>query len=367
MKVRELRWRDPPIAAIDLPGDVLRLTLGIGSGLSHRPDDPPDRLWAIGDRGPNLKVPLAVGRYGLKALERLSGLDGAKILPLPDLAPTLAELRIVGNRIEVVRTLTLHDGKDRAFSGRPLPGGDVAAMEPAFGLDGAPLEADAAGADSEALAAMPDGTFWVAEEYGPSLIKVAADGEVLVRWLPEGATLEGASYPVEALLPPLAAKRRLNRGFEAIAASPDGAWLHTCLQSDIDPDGREVAIWTLDAVTGALVGAHRYRFDEPNSFERDAERGKVKRRDLKICELACVGAGRLLVLERIEQTAKVYRVELGGAEVLAKSLVFSTDDHPDVAGGLEGMALVSDRDLILATDNDFGVEGEETRFYRVTL
>jgi hypothetical protein len=29
------------------------------------------------------------------------------------------------------------------------------------------------------------------------------------------------------------------------------------------------------------------------------------------------------------------------------------------------MALMSDRELILATDNDFGVEGAKTRFYRL--
>ena len=52
---------------------------------------------------------------------------------------------------------------------------------------------------------------------------------------------------------------------------------------------------------------------------------------------------------------------------LAKTLVFSTDDHPEVAADLEGVAMLSDRQLLLATDNDFGTEGAETRFYRVTF
>jgi hypothetical protein len=48
-----------------------------------------------------------------------------------------------------------------------------------------------------------------------------------------------------------------------------------------------------------------------------------------------------------------------------KTLVFSTDDHAEVAQDLEGMALMSERELLIATDNDFGTEGAETRFYRL--
>jgi hypothetical protein len=45
--------------------------------------------------------------------------------------------------------------------------------------------------------------------------------------------------------------------------------------------------------------------------------------------------------------------------------VFSTDDHPQVAPGLEGVTRLSERELLIATDNDFGTEGLETRFYRL--
>jgi hypothetical protein len=55
------------------------------------------------------------------------------------------------------------------------------------------------------------------------------------------------------------------------------------------------------------------------------------------------------------------------APVLTKTLVLSTDDWPQIDADLEGMALLSDRDLLLSTDNDFGVEGRETAFYRVSF
>ena len=41
--------------------------------------------------------------------------------------------------------------------------------------------------------------------------------------------------------------------------------------------------------------------------------------------------------------------------------------HEGIASDLEGVALLSDRELLLVTDNDFGVEGAETRFYRLSF
>ena len=74
---------------------------------------------------------------------------------------------------------------------------------------------------------------------------------------------------------------------------------------------------------------------------------------------------RLLVLERISKSARIYRIDLSGGRGLGKTLIFSTDAAGGIAPDLEGMALMSDRELILATDNDFGIEGAETRFYRL--
>lgn len=87
-----------------LPGGVLRLTLGIGSGLARRPGDPAGRFWGVGDRGPNLKIPEAISDFGLTHLEPLRGLAGAKVLPAPDIGPTLAELQLKGGRVELLRS-----------------------------------------------------------------------------------------------------------------------------------------------------------------------------------------------------------------------------------------------------------------------
>ena len=237
------------------------------------------------------------------------------------------------------------------------------------------------------------------DEFGPSLVRIGPDGRVSKRLVPEGIVLDGAAYPVEARLSAIAAKRQLNRGFEAIALSPDGKWLFLAFQSPLaHPDqkaheqGRHVRLWRLDAATGEVVAQYLYPLDPPHSFRRDQAKKPLERSGLKVSELCRVGGHSLLVLERGSQSTKIYKVtpaddlilppehleestrptveELSAGEdfalpVLAKSLLFSSDDAPEVGADLEGMAILSPSELLLVNDNDFGVEGAETGFWRV--
>ncbi len=396
--VERLDWTDAPLGEIDLPKQRMRFRSGFGSGLSRRPGDPPGVIWAAGDRGPNIKVKTAVKLYGLDRLAGLAGEEGAKIMPRLDLGPAIAELRIADGRVELLRTLRIGDSEGRPVSGLPVPGGPHTRHEPAFDLDGRKLAPDPSGLDTEGIAALADGGFWVSDEFGPSLVRLDSEGRVLRRLIPEGTDLEGAAYPVEPRLPAIAARRQLNRGFEAIAPSPDGRWLFLAFQSPLaHPDeeaheqARHVRLWRVDAGTGEVAAQYLYPLDPPETFLRDNAKGRVERSDLKVSELAWVGEGALLVLERGSETTKIYKVapspdselpaahlddstrptveELSAGEiglpVLAKTLIFSTDDAPEVGADLEGMAILSATELLLVNDNDFGVEGAETGFWRV--
>ena len=219
--------------------------------------------------------------------------------------------------------------------------------------------------------------------------------------MPEGTEglYAGANYPVVGALPRLAAQRRLNRGFEGLALSDDGRRLHVAFQSPLaHPDdeagrrARHVRLWTLDIATGALLAEHLYPLDPPKSFRRDDDLGDVDRADVKLCDMAMLGGDQLLVLERVSATAKLYSVRLDpegvvtaswsdpttrptleqlSAEdaldvpVLAKRLLFSTDDYPEIGPDLEGLTCLDDRTILLVNDNDFGVEGMAMRFWRV--
>lgn len=367
LRITTLSWTDVAAGEIARPGRPAPITLGLGSALARRRDDPPGRVWALGDRGPNLK-PHEMAAFGV------SGFDdaprSAKIMPRLDLGPTLAELQVGPDGVRLVGTVPLRRPDGRPLTG--IPPRQAADDEPALDMSAQPIAPDPDGADTEGVVAFSDGGFCVAEEYGPSLLWVDPDGQVRERWTPQGWDGAGALIPQRPLLPAVAARRRLNRGFEGLAISPDETRLFVALQSALKAPGEpadRVRIWTLEARTGALLAEHAYSFDQVGSFRRDAAAGPVDGRDLKICDAVCVGAARLLVLERISASAKLYLVDLAAPrEVpLAKQLVFSTDDHADVAPDLEGVALLSDREVLLVTDNDFGVYGATTRFYRLSF
>src|SRR6185436_1674196 len=190
---------------------------------------------------------------------------------------------------------------------------------------------------------------------------------------------------------------------EALALSPDERALIVAFQSPLAlPDreahakGRNLRIWRLDAGSGRLLAEYVYRLDPPRSFKRDLALGRLEAGDIKVSEAIALGGDRYLILERASESTKFYRVELlpghevpadfrdpgrrptleqldeaglaaAGIRPLAKTLLLDTDDAPEICGDLEGAVLVSPRDLILVNDNDFGVDGKETQFWRVTF
>ena len=401
-QVSRLTFDDEILAVIDLPGNALRLTRGPGSGLAKRAGDPFGKIWAIGDRGPNMKIELAVGKYGLHHLEALAALDGAKVMPRLDIGPSISELCVEGDTVSCLRSFPLRDRAGRPLSGAPIPGGF---SEPAFTLAGAVIAPDPAGADTEGLVALVDGTFWVADESGPSLLHVAHDGMVISRWVPEGTGhwFAGADYPVVEALPAIAVQRQLNRGFEGLALSLDETALFVAFQSPLatpeekdERSARHVRIWKIDLASATVVSEYLYPLDPPDSFRRDTALGKLRWKDLKISELVVLEDDRLLVLERGSATTKLYSVKISPRKrvaaryrdvahdpsietmsrtkglsksipVLTKKLVLSTDEHTEISADLEGVLVLGDSMLLLVNDNDFGVEGVRTEFWKVTL
>jgi hypothetical protein len=396
--IKQLAWSDPAFGTVEAPRQPMRILGGFGSGLSIRAGEG-GTVWAVCDRGPNLKLETAIKRYGFTQFEGFEGGSDAKIMPRLDLGPAIAELRVGEDRVELVRTIRLANREGVPLSGLPIPASAHAQCEPALDLDCNLLEPSPDGLDSEGLAALPNGGFWVSDEYGPSLLKVDAEGRVELRLLPSGIQLAGAGYPCRSSLPAIAARRQLNRGFEGVALSPSGRWLFVAFQSPLAHPGkaaheqaRHVRLWRLDAETGEVAAHFAYPLDEPESFLRDNAKEEVGRKDLKVSEIAALGEDSLLVLERSSETTKIYRISLGGPQALpeehleeatrptleqlsastdfplaelSKELLFSSDHAPQVAADLEGMAVLSPSRLLLVNDNDFGTEGAETSFWRI--
>lgn len=396
---RRLHWTDVPLATLPTPRGTMALHRSLTSGLCRRAGDPPGVFWGVGDRGPNLGPEDAAAHYGLDHLAHLAALDGVKIMPLPDVGPALARFRLEGDAVLIEAVMPLRCPDGTPLNGLPPPGIAGAETEPVFALDGTPLPTSVHGADSEGIAARRDGLFWIAEEYGPSLLLVEPDGTVLRRLVPRGSAdrFAGSAIPIVASLPPVALTRKLNRGFEALALSPDDAVLYAAFQSPLaHPDraahdaGDLVRIWALDADSGDFLAEYAYPLDPAGCFRRDAEAGPVSASDVKVSEMACLPDGRLIMLERIALSTHFYRVRLGealpaalldpahrptleqigqagmqaaGWPLLTKQLVASTDLLSQVCGDLEGLIVLGDGTLLAANDSDYGTEGAQTQFW----
>ena len=265
------------------------------------------------------------------------------------------------------------------------------------------LATDPNGLDTEGLVRLKDGTFWIGEEYGPSLVHVAADGKIIERLVPQGleGDLSGATYKVTGALPAILMKRQLNRGIEGIALAPDESALYTIVQNPLanpDADAYKKATATrilkLDLKSQQVVGEYVYTLDPAESFKNDKS---DKQSDVRISELTAVGVDKLIVLERIAKTTKLHAIDLSvatnilgtdwdkaetspsleqiaaadlagkGITPVTKRLWLDSSTYPELPEKVEGVAIVEGKELVLINDDDFGIEGAKTRIVRLTM
>lgn len=103
---------------------------------------------------------------------------------MPGFDPAIVRIKVSGGTVEVLDALAI-----TTSSGKPVTG--LANQE---GRDEAPYTYDAGtrlaydpnGLDTEGIVRAADGSFWLVDEYGPSLVHVSARGRVLTRYVPRG-------------------------------------------------------------------------------------------------------------------------------------------------------------------------------------
>ncbi|XIE80720.1 esterase-like activity of phytase family protein [Streptomyces sp. SBR177] len=340
---------------------------GIGSDLY--PAERPGEYWTVTDRGPNGQITV--------------GKEKRRTFPVPGFDPAIVKIRATGDRVEVLRAIPLTTASGKPVTGLPnQPGRD----EAPYSYDArTPLAYDPNGLDTEGLVRDRDGSFWLVDEYGPSLVHVSPNGRVLARHVPKGLDLTGADYPVIESLPSIHLTRKGNRGFEGLALLPDGDLVMALQSPLLNPDknsgedSRTTRLLRFSPREGAVTAEYAYRFDPVG----EVEPGQTKTSELKISALVALGGDRLLVQERTDKAARLYEIRLrhdadilgsawdspatspsleqltdpaaAGVPVPAKRLVVDLGRVEGVPGKIEGVAVTGRHTLVLLNDNDFGM------------
>lgn len=223
--------------------------------------------------------------------------------------------------------------------------------------------------DVESLVLAKDGSFWIGEEFGPFLLHADADGALLEApvQLPGGLRSPQSPYLEEGETPSV----RASKGFEALAASPNGKILHPILEGYLpgEEDQHRVEVLEFDVRRRAYTDRRwTYRTDLPGNLVGDA---------------FALDPHRLLILERDDVwgpdavTKKVYRVDLRRTDAdgtLEKTLVIDllAIPNPDGIGlaadpgaygvgetfsfpmqSVETVVLLEDGRLLIANDNNY--------------
>jgi hypothetical protein len=254
--------------------------------------------------------------------------------------------------IEMLRTIELRD-PNRFFPWRLI--NESTADRALTGAD----------ADPESLVLMPDGSFWIGEEFGPWLLHFSANGELLAAPVEPPDALRSPQHPL-VLAGREIATLRASRGFEGLALAADAATLIAMLEGSVsgDPPG-VLRLYRYEIARGRWVSSYtRYRLDA------DAR---------SIGELTRIDAQRFAVIERDDafgtaaRVKRVYRIDSGISKpdgVLAKSLVADLLDIDDprrlaTTDGhfrfpyytIESLHVIDARHLLIVNDNNFPATG----------
>ncbi|MGV6818593.1 MAG: choice-of-anchor I family protein [Thiotrichales bacterium] len=357
-------------------GFKLEATWGMGSAAAHRDGDDNKSFYTMTDRGVNIKC---------KDDEEIIGIDicdSGKIFPFPTFTPTIFKFSLSGDSAVVKEVITIKDKDGNPISGVSNQLSNF--TEKAYDIDGNEMAYDPNGLDTEALAVLKDGSFWISEEYAPSLVHADADGKIIERLVPAGleSELSGANYTVKGDLPAIIAKRHPNRGIESIAVSPDEQYLYFAIQSPLDNpdygDTRNLRMYKMAIADHSDIKEYLYQIDLPDTYNKDNESKTRKQKDVKVSEMTALEDGTILVLERISKTTKLYRVDFdaatpvpadksdnletddSGVTPIAKKKVFDTDLRDGFPSKVEGIAPLGNGQFLTINDNDFGIEGDDT-------
>jgi hypothetical protein len=317
-----------------------------------------------------------------------------KLFSFPNYAPKIHRIRIQGDSIQIIRTITMK-----------RPGGTTArgVLNPVgFGSTLAELattdtvndcanfltkiaDKDIWGIDPESLVVDKDGNFYISEENGPTIWKLNQNGEVVKRYTPY-ANLPGAQTQ-DVAIDTIFKTRKNNRGFESLAITPNGK-LYAMIQSPLlNPStaiGENSIVHRILEIDPATNAQRMMVYTNQGILGTGANQIRLK--DWKTGDMAAVNDSTLLVIEAgirgTNDNKRVYKININSATTVTSALyggqsVEALDSAGLVAAGItpvkktllidlvangwpaaldkvEGIAILNDSTVALVNDNDFG-------------
>ena len=229
---------------------------GYGSDVAAHPTQK-NQFYALTDRGPNADFKDA--KFG-----------AGKFFPIPDYVPKIGLFEVQDNgTIKLLKTINLKDRNGKEITGLPNTSALGGTGETPYDVNGKlitvdpnkpydeqnnPIRLDDYGLDSEGLAALKDGTFWVSDEYGPHIVHYDANGKEIGRINPFAADQRNTWT-----LPNEFSYRRANRGMEGLTITPDQKTLVGIMQSTMSLPDKSVnkstltRIISIDLETGKIA------------------------------------------------------------------------------------------------------------------
>jgi hypothetical protein len=344
-------------------------------------------FWTCSDRGVNVDA----------ANANPSGCTPTydKIFAFPNYAPKIHRIRINGDSIQVLRTITMkRPGGTTAtgvinptgFGSTALEVGSTDTVLNCANFNSKITAKDVWGIDPEGIVVDKDGNFYVSEENGPTIWKLDQNGVVVKRYSPY-ANLAGAQT-LDVQIDTVFKYRKNNRGFESMAITPNGK-IYTLIQSPILYPTKTI---------GENTRVHRILEIDPATntqrmlvYLNDGIIGtgsnQIRLRDWKISDMAAINDSTFLVIEAAlrgtTDIKRVYKININNAtpvnsglyggqtlETLVDSagLAFQgivpvkktlfmnllTNGWPSTLEKAEGIAIINDSTIAIANDNDYG-------------
>lgn len=318
-----------------------------------------------------------------------------KMYAFPTYSPKIHRIRIAGDSIQILQTITIKRPNGTGATGIINPTGlgstatEIASTDTVlncadFSLKTTPK--DTFGIDPEGLVVDKLGNFWLCEEGGATIWKLNQNGVLLNRYTPY-AHLAG-KQAVDIQIDSVFKYRKNNRGFEGISIAPNGK-IYAMIQSGIQYP---------TATIGDNTRIHRILEIDPATnnqrmlvYLNDGIIGtgsnQIRLRDWKIGDMAAVNDSTFLVLEaaargtsdikrlyqiNINQATAVHSGLYGsltleglvdstglannGIKPVTKTLVMDllASGWPAALDKAEGLAIINDSTIAIGNDNDFG-------------